>query len=157
MTTSEALEPGALEKAAVAFSAAVKGHNTWGVHDIETAIRAYLAALPPTPKAVAWPPLIEIGRTLGFFVSVIKSGEPWTAACQVAYDRANIAMQAAYQDLALPPADDVRGATIEECARVAERSGSPFRSQIVCDQVAADIRALASFPASPKPAQGTGK
>lgn len=41
-----------------------------------------------------YPTIIEVARTLGFFSSVIKSGEPWTATCQRDYDRANAAIRA---------------------------------------------------------------
>ncbi|EPP4478851.1 hypothetical protein LD849_08165 [Salmonella enterica] len=34
----------------------------------------------------------EVSRCLGFFASVIKSGEPWTATCQREYDAARAAM-----------------------------------------------------------------
>lgn len=37
--------------------------------------------------AYAWLALQEARRTVGFFASVIKSGEPWTPECQAAFDR----------------------------------------------------------------------
>ena len=43
-----------------------------------------------------YPPLVELGRVLGFFASVIKSGEPWTETCQREYEAANSALQAIY-------------------------------------------------------------
>jgi hypothetical protein len=49
-----------------------------------------------------WPPLVDLGRVLGFFASVIKSGEPWTATCQAEYDKANRALQALYASPANP-------------------------------------------------------
>jgi hypothetical protein len=30
----------------------------------------------------------DMGTTLSFFASVIKSGEPWTPSCQQAYEKA---------------------------------------------------------------------
>ena len=56
---------------------------------------------PPTEDAdrvevAGWPPLVDLGRVLGFFASVIKSGEPWTETCQVEYQKANVALQALY-------------------------------------------------------------
>ncbi|HHG9538314.1 TPA: DUF551 domain-containing protein [Enterobacter hormaechei subsp. xiangfangensis] len=42
---------------------------------------------PPAPVVPK-----EVSRCLGFFASVIKSGEPWTATCQREYDAACAAM-----------------------------------------------------------------
>lgn len=46
-----------------------------------------------------WPPIIELGKTLAFYSSVIKSGESWSPECAAAYDRANKAMQELYATL----------------------------------------------------------
>ena len=53
-------------------------------------------------EVVAWPPLVDLARTLGFFASAIKSGEPWTETCQKEYEAANKALQAVYADLIAP-------------------------------------------------------
>ena len=45
---------------------------------------------------VEWPPLIQLGRTLAFFASAIKSGESWSPTCQADYDAASEAMKELY-------------------------------------------------------------
>lgn len=55
-----------------------------------------------------WPPLVDLGRVLGFFASVIKSGEPWSETCQREYEAANAALQAVYAASPSPPASGVR-------------------------------------------------
>lgn len=49
----------------------------------------------PTIKAVLLEALSEQSRVLGFFASVIKSGEPWTATCAAEYEAARAKTQAA--------------------------------------------------------------
>lgn len=75
-------------------------------NDAKAAITAYLAALP-SPKVeatepVKWPPLVDLGRVLSFFASVIKSGEPWTSTCQDAYEAANQALKDIYAERTSP-------------------------------------------------------
>jgi len=76
-------------------------------------------------------------QTLAFFASVIKSGEPWTATCQKAYDEAQAALLASRQSI------------LEEAAKVA---GSPYSDAVaalgtdepfaVGAKIAAAIRSL---------------
>lgn len=54
---------------------------------------------PPTALKQEWPHLVQIGRTLAFFASAIKSGESWSETCQRDYDLANQAMKDAWADL----------------------------------------------------------
>jgi hypothetical protein len=69
---------------------------SWAMAD--TMAKKIRAALPSgaEPVATDWPPLVDLGRVLGFFASVIKSGEPWSETCQREYDAANLALQAIY-------------------------------------------------------------
>ncbi len=57
----------------------------------------------PVDDQGGWPPLVDLGRVLGFFASVIKSGESWSATCQREYDAANFALQAMYRELDTRP------------------------------------------------------
>lgn len=60
-----------------------------------------------------WPPLVDLGRVLGFFASVIKSGEPWSETCQREYEAANAALQAVYAASPSSPATGVRVKALE--------------------------------------------
>lgn len=62
---------------------------------VASAANEPLGAIHPAPaqEPVAVPAAVK--RCLGFFASVIKSGEPWTATCQREYDAAISALAAA--------------------------------------------------------------
>lgn len=61
--------------------------------------RALFDLPPPSALKQEWPHLVQIGRTLAFFASAIKSGESWSETCQRDYDLANQAMKDAWADL----------------------------------------------------------
>jgi hypothetical protein len=77
-------------------------------------IEAMRAALSPIKAGeavpVAWPPLVDLSRTIAFFASVIKSGEAWSATCQQEYDKANLAIKA----LAASPQPEAYGVRVTE-------------------------------------------
>jgi hypothetical protein len=93
-----------LDEAAFAKAVAALHAEIGPVYDETRArqfIRAYLAATKPplAGEVVEWPPIIELGKTLAFYTSVIKSGESWSPECAAAYDRANKALQDLYAAL----------------------------------------------------------
>lgn len=61
--------------------------------------RALFDLPPPAALKQEWPHLVQIGRTLAFFASAIKSGESWSETCQRDYDLTNQAMKDAWADL----------------------------------------------------------
>jgi hypothetical protein len=99
--------------------------------DERAAIRAALSAALPVqaePVAVATPTEFnQIGMTLAFLCSVIKSGESWTDTCQQEYDHAQACLSQLRSALASPapsPSEDDLIAAREAAAQVLSKSAA---------------------------------
>jgi hypothetical protein len=87
------------------------------------------------PVAMDWPHLVQLGRCLGLFASGIKAVGEWSKFYQSEYDKANLALQEVFKELA-----QVEGACLRiEMVSQAMRKGDP--SSGLLNEAVATIRA----------------
>jgi hypothetical protein len=101
------------------------------------------------PVAMDWPHLVQLGRCLGLFASGIKAVGEWSKFYQSEYDKANLALQEVFKELAAlsQPQGELREALTQvegACLRIemvsqAMRKGDP--SSGLLNEAVATIRA----------------
>jgi hypothetical protein len=120
--------------------------------DLRFALEAALAspsAEAAQPVAMDWPHLVQLGRCLGLFASGIKAVGEWSKFYQSEYDKANLALQEVFKELAAlsQPQGELREALTQvegACLRIemvsqAMRKGDP--SSGLLNEAVATIRA----------------
>lgn len=95
---------------------------------VERALEAALS-LPVQPVATSTE-LNQIGMTLAFFASAIKSGESWTATCQREYDAAQACLSQLRSSITTPPAPPTKGT---EDDLIAARADGRYPSMFFSD------------------------